>query len=110
MKLGWPWNLISVAMTTVLTGIQMAALYAAKPVPEFAGGGEFDVPPGYPHDSFPMYAETGEHVTIEPAGAVEKTTVERPMILSFDGKPFYQGLLRASRDHIALVDERAVVR
>jgi hypothetical protein len=32
----------------------------------FAQGGSFTVPPGYPNDSFPMWVESGERVTVIP--------------------------------------------
>ncbi len=110
MKIGFPWAIPMVALATVGGALQIAAIHKAKPVPEFAGGADFDVPPGFDNDTFPMLAESGEHVTIEPAGAAPAPIVERPLILSFDGKPFYRGLLQASRNGIALLAERAVVR
>lgn len=36
--------------------------------PGFASGANFIVPPGYPNDSFPMRVQSGEHVTVTPAG------------------------------------------
>jgi hypothetical protein len=33
-----------------------------------ANGADFTVPPGYPNDSFPMRVQSGEHVTVTPAG------------------------------------------
>lgn len=34
----------------------------------YSQGGSFTVPSGYPNDSFPMNVESGEHVTVTPAG------------------------------------------
>jgi phage-related minor tail protein len=34
--------------------------------PGMAQGGSFVVPPGFPNDSFPMWVESGEHVTVIP--------------------------------------------
>jgi len=36
--------------------------------PGMAGGADFIVPPGYPNDSYPMRVQSGEHVTVTPAG------------------------------------------
>jgi hypothetical protein len=88
----------------------MAAIRAAKPVPAFQEGGEFDVPAGYPNDSFPMYAETGEHVTIEPAGAAERPVIGAPIVIQIDATPVYRGLLQASRKGIALIHERGIAK
>lgn len=35
---------------------------------KMAKGGEFDVPPGYPNDSYMMGVQSGEHVEVTPAG------------------------------------------
>ena len=48
--------------------------YGGVPVPGqygpgAAGGADFVVPPGYPHDSYPLRVESGERVQITPAGA-----------------------------------------
>lgn len=36
--------------------------------PGAANGANFTVPPGFPNDSFPMRVQSGEHVTVTPAG------------------------------------------
>lgn len=38
-----------------------------SPIPKFANGTDFIVPPGYNNDSFPMMVESGERVTVTPA-------------------------------------------
>jgi hypothetical protein len=38
-----------------------------------AMGADFVVPPGFPNDSFPMRVESGEHVTVTPAGEKSKS-------------------------------------
>lgn len=37
-------------------------------IPKLAKGGSFDVPAGYPNDSFLMAVQSGEHVDVTPAG------------------------------------------
>jgi hypothetical protein len=37
-------------------------------VMRMAGGGSFTVPSGFPNDSFPLMVESGEHVSVTPAG------------------------------------------
>jgi hypothetical protein len=43
----------------------MGTKYGVK---KMAGGGGFTVPPGYPNDSFPLMVESGERVSVTPAG------------------------------------------
>ena len=38
-----------------------------RPKQQFASGGDFVVPPGYPNDSFAMGVKSGERVSVEPA-------------------------------------------
>ncbi len=91
-------------------GLAKTALIAATPLPALAKGGSFDVPPGYPNDSFQMRVETGEHVDVTPADQVARPLVQAPLIIGLDGTPIWRGLLQASRNGIALIAERAVVR
>jgi len=39
-------------------------------VKKMASGGSFIVPPGYPNDSFPLFVQSGEHVSVTAAGNV----------------------------------------
>jgi hypothetical protein len=41
--------------------------------PQMAGGADFIVPPGYPNDSFPMRAQSGERVQVTPAGETARS-------------------------------------
>lgn len=58
---------ISVAIHTAYTGegISVGGVFV---VPGSAHGADFVVPPGFPHDSYPMRVQSGEHVTVTPAG------------------------------------------
>lgn len=47
-----------------------------KSVPSFAAGGTFQVPSGFPNDTFPMLVESGEKVTVESANSVQSQTKE----------------------------------
>lgn len=40
-----------------------------QPYMGMAGGGSFIVPPGYPNDSFPIRVESGEEISVRPAGS-----------------------------------------
>jgi hypothetical protein len=40
--------------------------------PGFASGGTFTVPPGYPNDSFPMWVESGEKVSVIPRDQADR--------------------------------------
>ena len=60
-------------------GAAQAALVLARPlppVPEFAMGGSFIIPPGFQNDTFPIAkAQSGERVTVEtPAQAAANDT------------------------------------
>ncbi len=93
-------------------GLAKTAFLAATPIPALAEGGRFIVPPGYPDDSFPMRVESGERVEVTPVDQVrteQPVLVERPLVLAVDTTPVYRGLLRATRDGIALVAQRSVV-
>ena len=49
-----------------ITGALQLATAIATPIPEFATGGSFVVPPGFQNDSFPLaMAQSGERVTVE---------------------------------------------
>jgi hypothetical protein len=107
MKLGFPWAIPMVAMAIAQSGLQLAALHAAKPVPAFAIGADFIVPPGYPNDSYPMMVESGEHVVVEPRGGGE--TVIRN-IINLDGRVFADFITRATKDRRVLISSGSVVK
>jgi hypothetical protein len=52
-------------------GAAQVALIEGQPTPNFAmgtGPEGFDVPPGYPRDSFKIGVSSGERITVTPAG------------------------------------------
>ena len=107
-KNAWPFPALPLmALAGVMGGIQIAAIRNAKPVPAFATGADFIVPPGYPNDSYPMMVETGEHVTVEPKGGGE--TVIRN-IINLDGRVIADYITRASRDKRLLISSGSVVQ
>jgi len=108
-KNAWPIPALPMmALAGIMGGVQVAAIHAAKPIPAFAEGADFIVPPGYPNDSYIFRAESGEHVEVTPPGREEGFFVAAPLYLNIDSKPIYQGLLRASKAGIALINEKAV--
>ena len=110
-SLPWPLNLIPAAMSATLAGLQIEAVRESMPIPTFAEGGHFIIPPGYPNDSFLMRGQSGEEVDIQPAnrgGSGAAVLVRQPLILQIDGRPIYQGLFEATKNGIALVHGKAV--
>jgi hypothetical protein len=102
----WPFDLIPAAIVGAL-GVAQLGLILSSPEPTFAQGGEFTVPPGYPNDSYPIRVESGEHVSVTPAGEASSMT---PLVIQIDGTPIYKGLLRATANGIALIDPRGIRR
>ena len=54
-------------------GLAQVALIQSQPVPRFAQGGQFIVPPGFDGDRFPMLVSSGERVTVETARQQQST-------------------------------------
>ena len=106
MKIGMPWALPAVLLATAMGAVQVAAIVNAKPVPAFASGADFVVPPGYPNDSYPMRVESGEHVVVEPRGGQLPVHV----VVNLDGRPILEAVTKASRDRRVLISSGAVVR
>lgn len=108
-KNAWPIPAIPMmALAGIMTGIQVAAVRKAKPVPAFAEGTDFIVPPGFPNDSFPMQVESGEHVVVEPRGAVGQQMIHN--VVNLDGKKILEYITEASRYGGVFIDSRAVVQ
>ncbi|MFA5092081.1 MAG: hypothetical protein WC483_06050 [Candidatus Paceibacterota bacterium] len=105
-ELGWPLGLIPAGLMAAISGLQLAAIRAAKPVPSFSTGADFTVPAGYPNDSYPMNVESGEHVTVTPAGQGGEPL---HIVVNLDGRPILDTVARASRDRRLLIDARSVV-
>ena len=80
---------------------------ALQSVTHFAGGGDFTVPPGYPNDSYPMRVESGEHVTVTPAGGGGGDMIHNTLVL--DGSVLADWVTKASRNKRILTTARSVV-
>jgi hypothetical protein len=83
-------NLVLAGLAGSLGAIQLATA-AAKPIPTFATGGSFIVPPGFNGDSFPITSamvQSGERVTVEPAGSFSQSESRNPMLVrvELDGR------------------------
>jgi hypothetical protein len=50
-----------------------------------ATGADFIVPPGYPNDSYPMRVQSGEHVTVTPAGQTRGGDTYNLYVTAMDG-------------------------
>jgi hypothetical protein len=100
-----PWNAIAAAVTAALCAVQLG-LVMSQPEPKFATGGDFVVPPGYPDDSYRMRVESGEHVTVTPAGAGEQV-IHNTLIL--DGAVLADWYTRGSRNGRILTRARSVI-
>lgn len=83
-----------------------AAGAAIKSSGGFAQGADFTVPPGYPEDSYPMRVQSGEHVSVTPAGEGGQR-IQNTIIL--DGKVLADWATRASRNGRILTRARSVV-
>jgi hypothetical protein len=83
--------------------ISGAALGAIK----LAQGGEFTVPPGYENDSFPMRVQSGERVSVIPAGESGGEMIHNTLIL--DGAVLADWYTRASRNRQILTTARSVI-
>lgn len=64
-EIGMKWAIMTALQA--IPGIGPVAAVLGKAF-GFANGGDFIVPPGYNNDSFPMWVQTGEHVSVTPAG------------------------------------------
>lgn len=107
-SLPFPWDLIPAAAVAALGAVQIG-LIASEPEPAFAAGADFTVPPGYPNDSYSMRVESGEHVSVTPAGQGGDSTMSAPLVIQIDSKPIYEGMLKASRNKGFLLSKKALV-
>jgi len=107
-KNAWPIPALPMmALATLMSGIQVAAVRKAKPVPAFATGADFIVPPGYPNDSYVFRAESGEHVEVTPPEAAAPASMFHVSIY-FAGRHFYDEIHRASADGSLVIHPRSV--
>jgi hypothetical protein len=106
-----PWGAIAAGAMTAM-GIAQAALVASQPEPVFpalAHGGEFTVPPGYEDDSFPMRVQSGERVSVTPAGEAGGGPMIHVIAEVKEGVLF-ELMTRGSRDRQFLTTARSVVQ
>jgi len=103
-----PVGLAAAVLAGIMGAVQIAAITNAKPVPAFATGADFVVPPGYPDDSYPMRVESGEHVVVEPRGGGREIIINNMMYL--DGRELAQWTTRAIADARILVNARAIIK
>jgi hypothetical protein len=104
-----PWGAIAASAMTAM-GIAQAALVASQPEPVFpalAQGGEFTVPPGYDNDSFPMRVQSGERVSVTPAGEAGGEMIH--VVVNLDSWPILDAVTRGSRNRQVLISARSVV-
>lgn len=97
------------ALATIMGGVQLAAIRAAKPVPSFSEGADFVVPPGYPNDSYPMLVESGERVRVDPSGGAAAGGEMLHATFILDGRQIAQFVTRATRNRQILVAQRSIV-
>jgi hypothetical protein len=103
------WIALGVSAGIGILGAVQAGLVLAQappPPPAFAAGGSFDVPPGYPDDSFAMQVQSGEHVDVTPAG---EDAGQYRVIVNLNGKAICDFVTRATRDRQILINAGAVV-
>lgn len=66
---------VGLSIAAGVTGAVQAGLILATPPPAFANGVEnFQVPPGYPNDSYPIMVQSGESVTVRTPEQQESTS------------------------------------
>jgi len=98
-----------VAFATAV-GIAQVLAIVAKPIPKFARGANFMVPPGFENDSFPMMVESGERVKVESKGQVAAGGAGDlfHITVNFAGKTFYDEITRATRNRQIIIDAGAL--
>lgn len=105
-SLAWPWNLIPAGIVAALGAVQVG-LILNEPMPAFAQGADFVVPPGYPDDSFQMRVTSGEHVSVTPAGQDGGEPIR--VIVNLDSRPILDAVTRGSRNRQVFITARSVV-
>lgn len=95
---------------SILAGISGAAQIAAivaQPIPSFAGGGNFTVPPGYENDTFPMMVSSGEQVDVRTPEQAAASIPLRVMV-ALDGSVILNYLTEATRNRELVLHAGAV--
>ncbi len=104
-----PFSPLRVAFATAVGLMQIAAI-VAKPIPKFAKGVNFVVPPGFEDDTFPMMVGTGEHVKVD---SKEEVTAGGAgdlfhITVNFAGRMFYDEITKATRNRQIIIDVGAL--
>jgi len=85
-------------------GAFQTALIAATPIPQFATGADFVVPPGYPNDSYLMAAQSGEHVSITSKEKSKRVVVLDMHDNTFNGPGGVRDFARILKDEFDSLD------
>jgi hypothetical protein len=104
-----PAGLLAGGLATALAAIQIETIRESKPIPSFAEGGHFTVPPGFPDDSFLMAAESGERVSITPAGSTARSST-REVVFNLNGREFARFIQNELDDGRVLVSRGRLKR
>lgn len=106
-----PLGLAMGALATALTAAQITAI-ASKPIPAFAEGVDFMVPPGYPNDSFLYHAQSGERVQVTPENEERAETLAEPMQgdVYLDGRKVGRWMQKLFDDQDILLNKGAYAR
>jgi hypothetical protein len=70
-------------------------------------GGSFTVPQGYPDDSFPLRVESGEHVSVTPAGQADAMPMQ--VVIQLDGSVIANWLGKATKNQQVIIHAGAIV-
>jgi hypothetical protein len=95
------------ASAAIKTAGALAAYAAATGLNSFHSGADFTVPPGYPNDSFPMRVESGEHVSVTPAGQDGGEPLH--IVVNLDSQPILDAVTRGSRNRRVLISAAGVI-
>ncbi len=98
---------LAVAGGTLIAGIGAHSVLGSDK--NAAGGADFEVPPGYPNDSFKMGVSSGERVSVTPAGqapAAEGGPLQ--VIVNLDSQPILDAVTQGSRRGKVIIYQGAV--
>jgi hypothetical protein len=87
-----PTGLAAGALATVLGGLQVAAVVAAKPVKSYATGtaGTYTVPEGFPNDSYTIGLTSGESYSVDTPNQQTKTEeITQTIYVAIDSSVLY---------------------
>ena len=100
---------IALSIMAGIAGAAQLAVIAATPIPAFAQGGSFVVPPGYENDSYLMRVQSGEQVDVTSAEQT-KARREPPVFvhatINLAGETIADFITEAIRDKQIILDAR----